>query len=116
MDFELTEEQRDIQKAAREFAETEFGKDYILDLELNHKYPWGLLQKASELAFITIDFPEEYGEQGYGFLEKALALEELCRVGAGVGADVGASQFASKILLKSGSEEQKKKYLTLVCN
>ncbi len=59
MDFELNKEQRDIQKAAREFAEAEFDKDYMLDLELNHKFPWELLQKASELGFIALDFPEE---------------------------------------------------------
>ena len=116
MDFELTKEQKDIQKAAREFAEAEFDKDYMLDLELNHKFPWKLLNKACELGFISIDFPEEYGGQGYGLLEKALVVEEFCRVGAGVGVSVGTSQFASKILLGSGSEEQKKKYLPLVCS
>lgn len=116
MDFELTKEQKDIQKAAREFTEAEFDKDYMLDLELNHKFPWELLNKACELGFISIDFPEEYGGQGYGLLEKVLVLEEFCRVGAGVGVSVGTSQFASKILLGSGSEEQKKKYLPLVCS
>ena len=116
MDFELNKEQRDIQKAAREFAEAEFDKDYMLDLELNHKFPWELLQKASELGFIALDFPEEYGGPGYGLFEKALVLEEFCRVGAGVGVTVGVSQFASKIILRSGSEEQKRKYLSLVCS
>jgi len=116
MDFELTKEQRDIQKAAREFAEAEFDKDYMLDIELNHKFPWELLRKACELGFISLDFPEEYGGQGYGLLEKALVLEEFCRVGAGVGDSVGTCQFASKIILRSGSEEQKKKYIPLVCS
>jgi len=116
MDFELNKEQRDIQKAAREFAEAEFDKDYMLDLELNHKFPWELLKKACELGFISIDFPEEYGGQGYGLMEKALVLEEFCRVGAGVGVSVGTCQFAARMILNSGSEEQKKKYLPLVCS
>jgi alkylation response protein AidB-like acyl-CoA dehydrogenase len=116
MDFELTKEQADIQKAAREFAEAEFDKDYMLDLELNQKFPWKLLEKASELGFISLDFPEEYGGQGYGLLEKALVLEEFCRVGAGVGVSIGTCEFASKIILRSGSEKQKKKYLPLVCS
>ena len=46
MDFELSKEQRDVQKAAREFAEAEFDNDYMLDLELNHKFPSELLAKA----------------------------------------------------------------------
>ena len=48
MDFELTKEQRDIKKAARDFAEAEFDKDYILQCELGHKFPWELWKKASE--------------------------------------------------------------------
>jgi alkylation response protein AidB-like acyl-CoA dehydrogenase len=116
MDFELNKEQKDIQKAAREFAEVEFDKDYMLDLELNHKFPMEILKKACELGFIGIDFPEEYGGQGYGLLERALVVEEFCRVGAGVGDSVCSSTFASKILLVAGSEEQKKKYLPLVCS
>ena len=116
MDFELSKEQGDIQKAAREFAEAEFDKDYMLDLELNHKFPSELLKKACELGFISIDFPEEYGGGGYGLVEKALVLEEFSRVGAGVGVSVGSCEFASKMILHSGSEEQKKKYLPEVCN
>ncbi len=116
MNFELTREQRDIQKAAREFADAEFDKDYMLDIELNHRFPWELLKKASELGFVTLDFPEEYGGQGYGLLEKALVLEEFCRAGAAVGSTVGTCQFASKIILKSGSEAQKQRYLPLVCS
>ena len=34
MNFELTKEQRDIQKAARDFTEVEFNRDYLLDVEL----------------------------------------------------------------------------------
>lgn len=116
MDFELNKEQKDIQKAARDFAEAEFDKDYMLDLELNHKYPWELLKKASDLGFIGIDFPEEYGGGGYGLLEKTLVLEEFCRVGAGVGKAIGTSQFASKVLLQCGSEEQKQKYIPAICS
>ncbi len=116
MDFRLSKEQSDIKKAAREFAEAEFDKDYMLDLELNHKFPWELLNKASELGFIAIDFPEEYGGGGYGLMEKVLVLEEFCRIGAGIGNAIGTSQFASKLLLLYGSEEQKKKYLPSVCN
>lgn len=48
-------------------------------------------------------------------MEKALVLQEFCRIGAGIGKTVGTSQFASKILLHCGSEEQKRKYLEPVC-
>jgi alkylation response protein AidB-like acyl-CoA dehydrogenase len=110
MDFELTPEQKDIQKAVREFTEAELTKDYVLELERAHKFPWEVLKKACELGFIGIDIPEEYGGQGYGLMEKVLVMEEFCRVGAGAGAAV-AGAFGPKIILRSGNEEQKKKYL-----
>jgi alkylation response protein AidB-like acyl-CoA dehydrogenase len=49
MDFELTEEQKDIQKAAREFAEVEFEKNYVLELDRNHQFPWEIWRTGSRL-------------------------------------------------------------------
>jgi alkylation response protein AidB-like acyl-CoA dehydrogenase len=111
MDFELTKEQLDIKKAAREFAEAEFEKNCILELERNHQFPWEIWRKASELGFVGIDVPEEYGGQGYGIFELALIREEFCRCGAGVGTSLLGTYFASKLILKNGTEHQKRKYL-----
>jgi alkylation response protein AidB-like acyl-CoA dehydrogenase len=116
MEFELNKEQKDIKKAAREFAEAEFNADLMFDIERNHTFPVELINKASSLGFITIDFPQEYGGGGYGLFEKVLVLEELCRVGGGIGHAIGTCQFASKIILKSGTREQKEKYLPQVCS
>jgi hypothetical protein len=44
MDFELTQEQKDIQKAAREFAENELDKDYSLEIERSR---WGLISRKN---------------------------------------------------------------------
>ena len=115
MDFELNKEQKDIQKAAREFAEAELTKDYVLELERNRRFPWEVWKKACELGLVGIDFPEEYGGQGYGLMEKVIVEEELCRCGAGAGAAVAISNFGSKIILRKGREEQKKKYLPPLC-
>ena len=65
MDFELTKEQRDIQKAARDFVQAEYDRDAIMQLELEHKFPWELHKKTAEPGFIGVDFPEEYGGQGF---------------------------------------------------
>ena len=58
MDFELTKQQRDIQKAAREFAETELNKDYTLEIQRSHTFPWEVYRKAAKLGFLGIDIPE----------------------------------------------------------
>ncbi len=111
MNFELTREQKAIQKAAREFAEGEFQKDVALEHELGHKFPRGLWKKACELGFLGVNYPEEYGGQGYGLLEHIIVWEELCRKDVGLGVAVMLGDFGSKIILHSGTKEQKEKYL-----
>ena len=111
MDFELTKEQSDIKKAAREFAEAQFERNYVIGLDRDHQFPWEIWKKASELGFLGLDMPEEYGGQGYGLLENVLVREEFSRCGAGAGISVMGTDFGSKIILRNGSEAQKNKYL-----
>jgi alkylation response protein AidB-like acyl-CoA dehydrogenase len=111
MNFELTGEQKDIQKAAREFAQGEFDKEKILEWEQNHTFPRELWKKACKLGFIGIHFPEEYGGQGYGITENILIVEELCRKDSGVGIALSLVDFSSEVVLRFGTHEQKKKYL-----
>jgi alkylation response protein AidB-like acyl-CoA dehydrogenase len=111
MDFELTQEQRDIQKAAREFAQGEFDKEKILEWEQTHTFPREIWKKASELGFIGIHFPEEYGGQGCGVTENILIVEEFCRQDSGVGIALSIVDFSSELVLRYGTAEQKKKYL-----
>jgi len=115
MDFELTQEQKDIQKAAREFAENEFDKDYSLEIERSRKFPWKAWKKACDLGFVGIDIPEEYGGQGYELLERVIVTEEFCRSGAGVGLHASHPGLGIEIILWSGSEDQKKRYLPPLC-
>jgi alkylation response protein AidB-like acyl-CoA dehydrogenase len=114
MDFEFNSEQLDIQRAAREFAEAEFEKNHVLELDRNHQFPWEIWKKAIQLGFVGLDIPEEYGGQGYGLLERVLVTEQFCRCGASVGTSVLGTYFGSKIILKNGSEDQRKKYLPLL--
>ena len=115
MDFELTQEQRDIQKAAREFAENELDKDYSLEIERSRTFPWEVWKKACELGFVGIDIPEIYGGQGFDLLERVIVTEEFCRSGAGVGLHASHPGLGVEIILWSGSEDQKKKYLPPLC-
>ena len=52
MDFTLLDEQNDIQKAAREFAQGEFDPDLALELDQNGQFPESLWKKAAQLGFI----------------------------------------------------------------
>jgi alkylation response protein AidB-like acyl-CoA dehydrogenase len=114
MDFELTKEQKQIQKAVRDFVKGEFDKNLIAEMEGRHEYPEKIWKKAAELGFIGIHFPERYAGQGMGVLENILVAEELCRGDSTVGACLILADFASEILLHFGSEAQKAAWLPRV--
>ncbi len=69
MEFELNEEQKAIQNAAREFAKGEFDKEKAIEYERNHSFPRDIWKKAADLGFIGLHFPEEYGGQDYGIFD-----------------------------------------------
>jgi len=111
MDYELTQEQKDIQRAAREFIQGEYDKEKILAWEETHTFPREIWKKACQLGFVGIHFPEEYGGQGYGVTENILIVEEFCRKDSGVGVALSLADFSSEVVLRFGTSEQKKKYL-----
>ncbi|MCS7121773.1 MAG: acyl-CoA dehydrogenase family protein [Archaeoglobaceae archaeon] len=105
----LTEEQKAIKEAAREFAENEFPK-FAEECDREERFPFELWKKAAELGFIGMSIPEEYGGQGLGVLDSCLVVEEFWRVDGGL-AMILATTFGSEQILMFGNEEQKKKYL-----
>lgn len=114
MDFELTKSQKDIQKAARDFAKGEFDKDKIYEMDQKYEYPTKIWQKAGELGFIGMHFDEKYSGQDLGVFENILVAEEFCRKDSTVGACLMLSSFASECLLRCASDELKEKFLAPV--
>lgn len=112
MDFELTHEQKDIQKAAREFAEKTF-PEVAEESDLNETFPKALWKRACDLGFVGVFIDEAYGGPGLGFLEHALITEEFSRVDAGCGT-VLTTTLGSEFILFFGREDQKRKYLPLL--
>jgi alkylation response protein AidB-like acyl-CoA dehydrogenase len=110
MNFDLTNEQQDIIKAAREFAEKEF-PEVAQECDREEKAPKRLWKKACELGFVGVFIPEAYGGAGLGFLEHCLINEEFWRVDPGVAFSILSSTFGSEMILLFGTEEQKKRRL-----
>ncbi len=110
MDFELTNRQKQIKMAAREFAEGEF-QPIASECDIKEEFPRALIKKAGELGFLGSFIKKEYGGLGLGFLEHAIVLEEFWRVDPGLGQVMGSAAFGAEELQLFGSEEQKKKYL-----
>ena len=109
MDFELTNRQKQIRLAAREFAEGEF-PGVAREHDRQETFPKELWKKACDLGFIGLFLKKEYGGLGLGFLEFAMVMEEFWRVDPGCG-NILLTAFGSELIQLYGTEEQKKKYL-----
>ena len=110
MNFDLTDEQKDIIKAAREFAEKEFpGLSQECDRE--EKSPRHLWEKACGLGFVGVFIPDTYGGPGLGYLEHCLINEEFWRVDPGIAHFILAGTFGSELILLFGTEDQKMKWV-----
>ena len=112
MDFRLSDTEKDIQQAAREFAEKEF-PDVAREYDEKEEFPMPVWKKACKLGFVGGFIKEEYGGPGLGFTEVAMIMEEFWRVDPGMG-NLILTAFGAEIIQYFGTEEQKKKYLPLV--
>ena len=112
--FDLTNEQKDIRQAAREFAEKEF-RDVARELDENEKFDDTIWKKAAENGFIGAFIPEQYGGAGLGSFEQCLIFEEIARVDGGIAQTLNACHFGTQMINLYGTEEQKNKYLPPVC-
>ena len=112
MDFLLNEEQQQLKKSVREFAEREIAP-HVMEWDEAGEFPMATVKELGRLGLMGTIFPEEYGGAGMGYIEYVTAVEELSRVDGSVGIIVAAhtSLCANHIFL-AGTEEQKKKYVT----
>lgn len=110
MDFSLSKEQRDIVKAAREFALGEF-TGRALEFDRGESFDLDIWRAACDLGFVGTFIAEEYGGAGLGFLEHSLITEEFWAVDPGCGQSVLSVTFGSELLQLFGSEEQKQMVL-----
>jgi alkylation response protein AidB-like acyl-CoA dehydrogenase len=111
MEFELSEEQKQIKMSVREFAEAEIAP-HVMEWDEAQHFPIELKPKLAELGLMGVIFPEEYGGAGMGYVEYATIIEELSRVDGSVGISVAAhNSLCSNHIYEFGSEEQRQKYL-----
>ena len=113
--FELTREQKQIQKAAMDFAEGEF-REVARELDAKEEFDDRIWKKAAELGFLAVFIEEKYGGLGYGYLEQCLIMEEFARVDMGITHAIDSTFFGTQLIQILGTEEQKQKYLPPICN
>jgi butyryl-CoA dehydrogenase len=116
MNFDLTEDQRRIREAVRQFAEAEIAPG-VVDREREGRFPSEVLPGLAEMGVLGMMIPEEYGGAGADALSFILTLEELSRVCASTAVivSVNNSVFCYPVW-KFGSEEQKRTILAEVAS
>jgi alkylation response protein AidB-like acyl-CoA dehydrogenase len=114
--FSLTDEHKMIRDAARDFAQNEIVPVAAI-FDESGEFPQETIKKMGGMGFMGIEVPEEFGGAGLDTLSYVLALEEICIADAahGVIMSVNNSLYAYG-LLKFGTQEQKKKFITPVAS
>jgi len=111
MDFNLTEDQKILQKKAREFAVKE-----VLPVSASYDeaevMPMEVIKKAWEAGLTNLSIPKEYGGQGYGIMESVIVVEEIAAACPGIATSVFDNDLGSGPIILGGNDEQKQRVLT----
>ncbi|MDX6494139.1 MAG: hypothetical protein QOE17_125 [Gaiellales bacterium] len=112
MNFDLTDEQLAIQETVREFVDRRI-MPVAQENDINHHLDMGIIEGMAELGLLGPVIPPEYGGAGLDYVSEALICEEIERGESAfrtlISVHVGLNSLS---LLKFGSEEQKRRYLT----
>src|SRR2546430_9419020 len=111
VDFDLTDEQRLMQKTAHEFAEGEM-RPLALEYDRKGTVPWEVIRKAHALSLDTAFIPEAYGGGGIdSTLTHVIVTEELSWGCAGMATGLIGAGLAYLPIIHMGTEDQKKRFL-----
>jgi alkylation response protein AidB-like acyl-CoA dehydrogenase len=111
LDFQLNDEQLQLKKSVREFAEREIAPN-VMKWDEEGEFPLAVIKELGKLGLLGVIFPTEYGGADMGYVEYVTAIEELSRVDGSVGIIVAAhTSLCTNHIFVAGNEEQKRKYV-----
>jgi acyl-CoA dehydrogenase len=110
MDFDLSDEQKQMQQEVRRFGENEI-LPHAVEYDVEEKYPYEIVEKAAEMGLTGMSIPLEYGGAGYSPLDTMIVAEELFAIDPGIGFCILASGFGCEAIMEFGTDEQKEEYL-----
>jgi alkylation response protein AidB-like acyl-CoA dehydrogenase len=112
LDFQLNDEQQQLKKTVREFAEREILPN-VMKWDEACEFPLAIVKELGKLGLLGAIFPADYAGAGMGYVEYVIAIEELSRVDGSVGIIVAAhTSLCSNHIFLAGDETQKKKYVS----
>jgi acyl-CoA dehydrogenase len=115
MDFELTEEQKALQKKAREFAINEV-LPVARKYDESEEFPMPVIKKAWEQGLLNSAIPKKYGGPGYGLLDACIIVEEISSACPGIATSIFDNNLGAEPIIIGGNEEQKARILGELTN
>ncbi|MGH9491221.1 MAG: acyl-CoA dehydrogenase family protein [Terriglobales bacterium] len=111
MDWQLTNEQQELRRTVRRFAEEEIAP-HVMEWDEAQAWPGEAVAGLGRLGLLGMLFPPELGGAGMGYAEYVLAIEELARVDPSIALIVAAhNSLCCNHIYRFGTEEQKRRYL-----
>ena len=114
MDFNLSNEQRSWQMAARKFADEEI-RPISLRCDAvptaRETFDWDIIKKGSKLGFRTLAVPKEWGGHGTDFVTQALVMTELAKADSAISKAFSQNWKWSHLISATCTEEQKERFL-----
>ena len=111
MDFQLSDEQQQLKKTVREFAEREIAP-HVMKWDEASEFPLATIKELGKLGLMGIIVPAELGGAGAGYVEYATAIEELSRVDGSIGIIVAAhTSLCTNHIFVAGNDAQRKRYV-----
>lgn len=111
IDFSLTEEQKALQKKAREFAIREV-LPVASKYDESEEFPMDVIKAAYDEGLLNLGIPKEYGGEGYGLLESCIVVEEISSACPGIATSIFDNNLGSEPIMIGGNSEQKQRVLT----
>ncbi len=116
MDFQLSDEQKLIREAAREFAEREI-LPKVRENDRAGRFDRELARKLGEIGFLGAPVAEEYGGRDLDYVSYGLIAEEIGRADSSARTVISVvTSLVAGPIEKWGTEEQKKKWLPRLCS
>jgi alkylation response protein AidB-like acyl-CoA dehydrogenase len=111
VNFDLTDEQRNVRRLVRDFAEGEV-RPVAEELDRTKSFPYEIVRQLGDLGLMGMPYPEEYGGGGADTLSYAIAVEELARIDSSVAITVAAhTSLGTWPIHAFGSGEQKRTWM-----
>ena len=115
IDFSLSPEQIELQRAARQFA-TEVMEPASRELDEHHRFPREIIQQAYDLGLLNLAVPERFGGTGLSTIDQVIINEEIAAGCVGIGTSMVANDLAFLPILIGGTDEQKDRFVKPLTN